>query len=229
MVIAVTNLKGGVGKSTISRNIAACFADQGAKACIVDTDIEQRTTCDWVARRVDAKIHVPVFPIGNAATLVTDIRNHARDGYNMIIVDGVPQTDEIATRTILVSDLLLIPITPSIDDLKSFERFLKRFEEVRISRNDKVPAYLILNKFGGRSNEDREVREALQLFEQFDIHPMQATLADRVAHRTASKYGLTAYEYTDDKARTEVVALCDEITEAIANLNQAKALAQAHN
>lgn len=222
MVIAVTNLKGGVGKSTISRNIATCFADQGAKACIVDTDIEQRTTCDWVARRLDAKIHVPVFAIGNAATLVTDVRNHARDGYNMIIIDGVPQTDEIATRTILVSDLLLIPITPSIDDLKSFERFIKRFEEVRVTRTDDVPAYLILNKFGGRSNEDREVREALQLFERHNIFPMRSTLADRVAHRTASKYGLTAYEYSDEKARTEVIALCDEITEAIAKTQEAK-------
>lgn len=222
MVIAVTNLKGGVGKSTISRNIATCFADQGVKACIVDTDIEQRTTCDWVARRTDARINIPVFPIGNAATLVTDVRNHSRDGYKMIVVDGVPQTDEIATRTILISDLLLIPITPSIDDLKSFERFLKRFEEVRISRADEVPAYLILNKFSGRSNEDKEVREALQLFERYNIFPMRATLADRVAHRTASKYGLTAYEYTDDKARNEVIALCDEITEAIAKIKSAQ-------
>ena len=30
---------------------------------------------------------------------------------------------------ILLSNFLVIPITPSIDDLKSFERFLKRYED----------------------------------------------------------------------------------------------------
>lgn len=210
MIIAVTNLKGGVGKSTIARNLAAFFTLQGIKSCIIDTDLEQRTTCDWQERRENSEQHIPVFPMTTVQALPKDVETHSNDGYRVIIIDGVPQMDQVATRTMLICDILLIPLTPSIDDLKSFERFLTRFEEVKIHR-DNIPAFLVLNKFNIRSNEDKEVRSALKLFADNGIRPLKSTLGDRVAHRRASKYGLTAYEWEDVKAKEEVAQLCKEI------------------
>lgn len=217
MVISITNLKGGVGKSTLSRNIAVYFAEQGMKSCIVDTDLEQRTTCDWLERRDEDTLHVPVFPMTTVQALPKDIRTHEKDGYNMIVIDGVPQLDIVATRTILISDILLIPITPSIDDIKSFERFLTRFEEVKIHR-DNIPAFLVLNKFSGRNNEDLEMQEALSLFSEYGITALQTTIGDRVAHRRASKYGLTAYEWEDKKAKQEIANLCTELEQKMVEL-----------
>lgn len=217
MIISVTNLKGGVGKSTISRNIAAYFADRGLKSCIIDTDLEQRTTCDWQERRENTARHIPVFPMTTVQALPKDVDTHEKDGYNMIVIDGVPQLDKVATRTILISDVLLIPITPSIDDLKSFERFLTRYEEVK-SHRENIPAFLVLNKFSGRNNEDIEVREALNLFGEYGITALKTTLGDRVAHRRASKYGLTAYEWEDERAKQEVIDLCEELADIMATV-----------
>jgi len=210
MIIAVTNLKGGVGKSTIARNLAAYFIEQRVKTCIIDTDLEQRTTCDWQERRDDGAIRIPVFPMTTVQALPKDVETHSLDGYDMIIIDGVPQMDQVATRTILICDILLIPITPSIDDLKSFERFLRRYDEVKVHREN-IPAFLVLNKFNGRNNEDKEVRSALKLFGEYGIEPLKYTLGDRVAHRRASKYGLTAFEWEDERAKKEVVELCKEL------------------
>jgi chromosome partitioning protein len=218
MVISVTNLKGGVGKSTISRNLAAFFAAKGVKVCIVDTDIEQRTTCDWVERRADTAKYIPVFPMTSLLTLPKDVENHENDGYQLVIVDGVPQLDKVATRTILISDILLIPVTPSIDDIKSFERFLTRYEEVKAHR-DVIPAFIVLNKFSGRNNEDLEMQEAIGMFAEYGIVQLKSTVATRVAHARSSKYGLTAYEWTeDDKARQEMTALGEEIEAIMASL-----------
>lgn len=188
MIIAVTNLKGGVGKSTIARNLAAYFIQRGTKTCIIDTDLE-RTTCDWQERREDSEIRIPVFPMTTVQALPKDVETHSRDGYKIIIIDGVPQMDQVATRTMLLCDILLIPLTPSIDDLKMPQK-------AKIHREE-IPAFLVLNKFNGRSTEDKEVRAALKLFMENGIKPLASTLGDRVAHRRASKYGLTAFEWED--------------------------------
>lgn len=220
MIVSVSNLKGGVGKSTLSRNIAVYFASKGEKVCIVDTDIVQRTTCEWKERREEAEYVVDVFPMSTTEGLSKDIQTHQKNGYSVIVIDGVPQLEEVTTKIILLSDYVLIPVTPSIDDLKSFEKFLKRYQDAKMilgSVRD-VYAFLVLNRYSGRNNEDLEMREALTLFEKEGIIPLKATLDDRVAHRRSSKYGLTVLEWDDKKAKAEVENLCQEVETILLNL-----------
>ncbi|MCO6490879.1 MAG: AAA family ATPase [Phaeodactylibacter sp.] len=210
MIIAVTNLKGGVGKSTLARNIAVYFAQQGEKACIIDTDIEQRTTCDWRARREgETDLQIDVFPMSSVDGLVNDVKTHQSNGYRVIILDGVPQLEKVTTKMILLSNFLIIPITPSIDDLKSFERFLKRYEDAKMVKPE-IPAFLALNRFSHNA-ESCEMKEALSLFERYGITSLHSVINERVAHKRSSKYGLTALEWEDPKAKAEIEELCQEI------------------
>ncbi len=221
MIVSVTNLKGGVGKSTISRNLAVYFAMMGEKVCIVDTDIEQRTACDWNERRSDAEHRVDVFPMSTVESLAKDVKTHQDNGYTVIIIDGVPQLEVVTTKMILLSDVVLIPITPSIDDIKSFERFLTRLQDAKaiLQGVRQVHALVILNKYSGRNNEDLEMREALQHFETYGVRTLRAALEDRVAHKRSSKFGLTALEWDDDlKAKLEVVALFSELEKTVLTL-----------
>lgn len=214
MIIAVTNLKGGVGKSTLSRNLAVYFAIQGEKVCIIDTDIEQRTTCDWRTRReAVTEPVIDVFLMSSVDGLVQDIQTHQNNGYRVIIIDGVPQLEKVTTKMIILSDFLVVPITPSIDDLKSFERFLKRYEEAKMVK-PVIPAFLVLNRFG-RNVEGDEMKQALNLFEQFSITGLNTVITERVAHKRSSKYGLTALEWDDPKAKCEVENFCQEIEEKL--------------
>lgn len=211
MIIAVTNLKGGVGKSTLSRNLAVYFAKQGEKTCIVDTDIEQRTTCDWRTRR-DGETdvaQVDVFPMSSVEGLMSDVKTHQGNGYRVIVLDGVPQLEKVTTKMILLSNFLIIPITPSIDDLKSFERFLRRYEEARTVRPD-IPAFIVLNRYN-RTGEGDEMRDAIGIFEKYGITPLTSVIGERVAHKRSSKYGLTVLEWDDNKAKKEVEKFCKEI------------------
>ena len=220
MIVSVSNLKGGVGKSTLARNLAVYFASKGEKTCIVDTDIVQRTTCEWKERREDAEYRVDVFPMSTMQGLPKDIKIHQDNGYTVIIIDGVPQLEEVTTKIILISDFVLIPITPSIDDLKSFEKFLMRFQDAKsiLTGTREMYAFIVMNKYSGRNNEDLEMRDAINLFAQEGIIPLKGALADRVAHRRSSKYGLTAFEWDDKKAANEVMQLCQEVETTLLNL-----------
>ena len=46
-VIAVTNLKGGVGKSTTTINLAAAAEMAGVRTAIIDIDPEQQAAARW--------------------------------------------------------------------------------------------------------------------------------------------------------------------------------------
>lgn len=223
MIVSVTNLKGGVGKSTISRNIAVYFSMQGEKVCIVDTDIEQRTTCDWKERREEEEHSVDVFPMTTVDGLPKDIKTHQNNGYTVIVIDGVPQLEAVTTKMILLSDFVLIPITPSIDDVKSFERFLRRFNDAKtvLGGIRELYSFVVLNKYSGRNNEDLEMKEALNIFMDHGITPLKTTLGDRVAHKRSSKYGLTALEWDDPKALKEVEQLCQELESTLVKLMNA--------
>jgi chromosome partitioning protein len=229
MIIAVTNLKGGVGKSTITRTLAVYFAKQGIKVCILDTDLEQKTSCDWFERRPEDAVRVPVVPMTTVQNLQRDVKTHLQDGYKMVIIDGVPQLSDSATKTIALADLLIVPVVPSFDDVLSFKRFIERYEQVKVLR-DEIPAFTVMNMFTGRNNEDLETREVMKAFEKYGIKPMKAFLENRIAHRRQTKYGLTvldtgaedAIERQIGKARAEATVFCEEVENLLMDILKSK-------
>ena len=206
MVIAVTNLKGGVGKTTIALNLAVALAIRDYKVCVVDTDSEQRSAVKWSGQRDEGIRSVPVFAVGDKLNKEVEALNA---DYEFVIIDGTPQLSERANRTILASDIILIPISTSGFDFWSFEHFVERYNQAKAFK-ESVEAFVLLNKFKETRNISKEIREALG---DFEIPVLKTTLGERVAYQETTVQGLGVVEYKDKKAKEEINKLADEIEE----------------
>lgn len=205
MILSIVNLKGGVGKSTLCQNIAVNFAQGDVKVCIVDTDFEQQTSMKWVEQRGDRQPRIPVFAMTEKA-LSANLAE-LRENYPLIIIDGTPALSTLASRTLLESDVVLIPITPTGFDLWSFERFLERYKDINARRTEPLPAYVVINRYK-KTSFHKAAEEALR---EFEVPVMENRIADRMAYQEAGLRGLGVTEGKDKKAIEEIENMCNEL------------------
>lgn len=214
MIISVTSLKGGVGKSTIAQNLAVCFAHSGYKVCIVDVDANQ-SALRWSGLRDDSLPAVPVYALNDGMELSKNVK-HLNQAHEVVIIDGTPSLSQVTSKIILLADLLIIPILPSGLDIWATEKFLERYQDAEQQKEANIPAYFLINQ-NQATNLSREVREVL---EQTNIPVLANTLKSRIAYREAVIKGLGVFEYKDDKAKQEVTELFNEIAAVIHKLNK---------
>ncbi len=211
MLLSVINLKGGVGKSTVSQNLAVAMAQDGYKVCIVDTDFAQATSARWYEQRPESAPKIPVFSVRENALKGT--LDELRTSYNVIIIDGTPQLGTLATRTLIESDLVLVPITPTGFDIWSFETFLERYEDAK-SRKGDLPAFVLFNRFKPTNFH----KGAVAAITEFKLPILKNYLSERMAYQEAGLQGLGVLEHRDKKAREEVTAVYRELAGIVAAL-----------
>lgn len=212
MVISVTNLKGGVGKTTVAVNVAVGFALKGYSVCLVDSDREQRSATEWRDNRDKPETEVTVVSISEKQ-FTAEIKA-LRGKFDIVVIDGVPQLSELAQYMIGVSDLVLIPITPSLIDYRGFETFFKKYKEIKIMKEEmggSVIGAVVIN----RVQRNRLITEIPEAVESYDIKLLGSRLFDRLAYKDTFTEGLSVLEYKDEKAKDEVQQLVNEIEDLL--------------
>ena len=217
MIISIMNLKGGVGKSTISQNVAVWLSVQGYKVCICDTDNEQKSSMKWASQREDDLPSIPVFGVSDAngkevfseeqgKAFANNIKALNKD-YDYIILDGTPILTELASWMILVSDLIICPTDASPMSIWSLKNVKSRLEQIR-SLGVEKGAYILLNKYSSQRNLDKEIDETLT---KFGMSVLSTRIANRVAYKEAVLEGMGVIEYSDKKAADEINNLMNEV------------------
>lgn len=210
MKIGITSLKGGCGKSLLSINLAAYFAQRGESVCIIDSDTNQ-TCSQFSGLRPEELPDVTVVGMTDAKQIRRNVKK-LEESFDIVIIDGVPALSQMASTIILLSDLLLIPLIPSPADLWATEKFLDRFDEAVNLKGEDIPSYFIFNLHDSRLNLTKEVQEVVG---DYDIQPLKTSLKNRVAYRESIALGRGVIEYKDPKAAQEILNLGSEINTLI--------------
>jgi chromosome partitioning protein len=205
MKIGITNLKGGVGKTTLSVNLAVCFAHMDYSVCIVDTDTNQNSL-GWFGERSDTLAALTVVGVTDPKALNKTV-DRLNQQHDIIIMDGTPNLSEMNTRIIVTSDLLFIPIRPGAHDLRAMQEFIVRLNQAREIKE--VTPYFILNEYDERLHLHKTVQDALS--DNTDIPILKTKLKSRTVYGEANIAGTGVYEAADPKAKEELVGLTQEI------------------
>lgn len=178
--VAIISQKGGSGKSTIARHIAAMLP----QAALIDLD-PQGTSRRWIDRRRTAGHKNPAFTVAKWDKLSTFHKGlRERDADYMIIDTPPSHDDERAIRSAVeLADLVIIPVKPTPEDIEVLVG-------VEALIGDKTKVY-VMTMINPRSNLYATTRNLLE--KRGRVAPVG--IANRVAYPESSFAGLTVEEY----------------------------------
>lgn len=201
-LISLAQRKGGVGKTTLAVSVAAELSRRGIDAALVDAD-PQLSACEW-ARPGALAFPVYEMPLDRDPVAVWARQVRAIEA-ECIIVDAPPH-DRAVGAAVAVSDVLLVPCTPSGLDLESTAQTLAIVRAVRERRAAHLDVVLVPNRVDARTLEGRQLIDELHAFGE----AVASSVGDRSAFVRAFSLGCSVADLAPgDKAEREVVALAD--------------------
>lgn len=214
MIIAITNLKGGSGKTTISVNLAVTLTQRGKSVCILDTDVQQRSSMKWAGDRDASLAHISVYGVEESQIIKEAAKLNKE--YDIVVLDGSPQLADLADSTMLASDIVIIPIKPSILDFRSTEEFILRYRRIKSlkeSQGFRSNAYFVINDV--KSMHTLTYKDTKAAVEAFD-EPLLYSFPNLVAFQDSLPFGMGVAEYSDARAQEVFNEFTDKV-EALFN------------
>ena len=136
-VVVLAGRKGGIGKTTITGNLAAEFFAMGHTVVAIDAD-PQHSLVAWAAQGAGMLSKCVEKVKRGPEELRTKIRA-ARDEVDVVLVDTPPGILDIAYQAMLLADVALLPCGPSPLDLFPLKEAMGMALKARAERRSKKP------------------------------------------------------------------------------------------
>lgn len=173
MIIAITNLKGGVGKTTTAMHLAAVAQSHGETPVVIDADSE-RSALEWAS---DGDLDFKVQR-ANPDSLARQARAIATGG-SVVIIDGPPNSRDLLWSAASVADRVVVPISPTGLDVNRLRSTLEVLLDIEASKAE-MDTRILFTRWDARKVL---AREAVDLLRDFPV--MQAKVRSLTRYEAA--------------------------------------------
>ncbi|MDD2610950.1 MAG: AAA family ATPase [Giesbergeria sp.] len=208
MILTVANTKGGVGKTTLSVNIAAARALAGRDVWLLDGDRQATAQSAMTirAQQVGNLFGLAYANYHDGSLLKAQLQLQA-EKFDDVVIDVGGRDSTSLRAALLLSDAVLIPVQPRSFDVWALSDMTSLIAEVRKIREG-LRCFAVLNFADpGASKDNIEAAAAIADFPELEYLP--TPLGRRKAFATAASLGKSVLELhpKDAKAIKELNSL----------------------
>jgi chromosome partitioning protein len=191
-VIVVANPKGGVGKSTLSTQIAGALARRGHRVMLGDVD-RQQSSREWL------KLRPPQLPVIEGWEVQGEQIVRPPKGVTHVVLDTPAalhgkRLDEVMR----LADKVLVPLQPSLFDILATHTFITELHAHK--RHDKVQIGLV----GMRAREGTIATDQLRQFLNGLHAPVIGFLRDTQNYVHLAARGLTLWDVAPSRVERDL-------------------------
>ena len=196
ITIALIAQKGGSGKTTIARCLAVAFERRSRSAAIIDMD-PQASASLWSKRRKTEHPEVIATPL----PLLEDTLKAAEASVEFAIIDTPPKNAAAAIAAVRVSDLIIIPCRPQIDDIET----LPATKQILDVTSGDTPTFVLLNAVPPYPARKEEAANSIKHHPNAPLPVCPHSFGHRASFGDSSVLGLSPEEFeTKGKAAGEI-------------------------
>ncbi len=186
-VIVVANPKGGVGKTTLSTNIAGYYASRGQKVMLGDVD-RQQSARTWLSLRPAG-----LAPIAAWEVTHDEVVRPPKGTTHVVLDTPAGLHGKRLDEVMKLADKVLIPLQPSIFDIHATHEFVRQL--LAHKRSAKVQIAIV----GMRTREGTISTDQLRGFLDGLKLPLLGFLRDTQNYVHLAAHGLTLWDVTSSR------------------------------
>jgi chromosome partitioning protein len=191
-IVVVANPKGGVGKSTLSTNVAGYFARQGHSVMLGDAD-RQQSSALWLKLRPPEARPIQSWQVSQ------DLIARPPKDVTHVVLDTPAGLHGWRFKDVLkIADKVLIPLQPSIFDIYATRAFIDELAESR--RADKLQVGIVGMRVDTRTIASGKLGEFVTGLGL----PVLGALRDTQNYVHLAARGLTLFDVTPSRVEKDL-------------------------